>query len=116
MSDRMLAVVFCLGLVFTGAAVMFIFTGCNSFKKINSGISDECDVYYTTLRTLGGKGGGTESTAVGIVYPPCKDSIDRLIQKEKDNTCAKEFFPPDGVIDRENLRQYNRYLECRQGK
>jgi len=116
MRDKIFSILFILLLIATIGLTVFSCTGCNSFKKIDSGISMECDVYMTTLRTLGGKGGGNESTFVGTVYPPCAESIKLIRQKERDLECAKEFFPPDGVIDRENLRAYNRYLECRQSK
>jgi hypothetical protein len=116
MKDKLMGILFCLMLCVIGGLVVFSCTGCNSFKLVKTGISDECDMYATTLATLGGKGGGNESSFVGAVWTPCSDSIARKRQKILDNECAKEFFPPDGIINREDYKQYNKYLECTKTK
>jgi hypothetical protein len=91
-------------------AVLFGSTKCTFFSPVRiEGQPEECNDWYTSMKyDIKNKSGGTMSA---LTYPDCQRAraLKRKIQVQEH--CRKQVFGQE-IIDKENYKKYNLYLEC----
>lgn len=71
-------------------AMVFFFSGCNSFKAIQlEGQTPECNDFYTVLQYYSEQ--GKDSAFVGTVYNECKNSRQDAKQKKIEELCGQIY-------------------------
>ena len=77
-------------LTFIAILIMFLFSGCNSFKPvIIEGDTRECSDFYTVLQYYSEV--GKDSAFVGTVYNECKNSRNDAKQKKIEELCGQIY-------------------------
>ncbi len=78
-------------------AIMFLFSGCNSFKPIQLlGETSECNDFYTVLQYYSEV--GKDSAFVGTVYNECKNSRNDIKRQKIESLCNQ--------LHGDNIKEY----------
>lgn len=89
---------------------IILLSGCKTFEPvIIDGQPDECNDFYTVMKYYSVE--GKDSAFVGTVYNECKTARTEKRKQEKEKHCKQLFYGSD-VIDKNDYKKYNQYLEC----